>query len=144
MLASLFVAGMLVGRTAIGAGFGSRLGTRTLLACGLVLVELGVALVAISSAAPLAGLGLALSGLGTASLWPVGLALGLNHAPRAQMAASARATLASGLAVLVAPSALGLAGDRLGVLMAWPIILGIAALALVVLAIIPPVERTTP
>ncbi len=137
LLASLFVAGMLTGRVAIGGGIGARAGTRALLVLGLGVVMLGVALVAVSTVPALSGLGLFLSGLGTAGLWPVGLALAMRHAPHAAMAAAARATLGSGLAVLIAPSALGLAADSVGVVAAWPIILAVAAAGLLTLALIP-------
>jgi MFS family permease len=137
LLASLFVAGMLAGRTAIGGGVGARARTRLLLAGGLGLVLLGAGLVAVSTVPLLSGLGLLLTGLGTAGLWPIGLALAMRHAGNAALTASARATLAAGLAVLLAPSALGLAADAVGVVAAWPIVLAIATAGLLVLALAP-------
>jgi hypothetical protein len=45
--------------------------------------------------------------------------------------------LASGMAVLVAPSALGLIRDGIGVVSAWPVIMVLAAMGLVLPAIAP-------
>ncbi|MGD0249050.1 MAG: MFS transporter, partial [Candidatus Limnocylindrales bacterium] len=65
LLASLFVAGMFVGRAAIGRGFGGGRAPRGILAAGLVVVVVGAGLVWISTMPALAGLGLFLGGLGT-------------------------------------------------------------------------------
>ena len=138
LLVSLFVAGMFAGRAAIGRGLGARRGSRGLLAVGLAIVLTGASLVWVSTVPALAGLGLFLGGLGTAGLWPIGIAVALQIAPKAQFEASARATLASGFAVLIAPSALGLLADEVGVVSAWPVILLVAAAAMVVVAVTPP------
>jgi fucose permease len=137
ILASLFVAGMFVGRAAIGRGVGARRSSRSMLAAGLVVVLAGSILVLVSPLPILSGIGLFLGGLGTAGIWPVGLSAALQFAPRAQFQAVARATFGSGIAVLVAPSALGLAADIVGVAGAWTIIPGLAVAALAVLAVTP-------
>ena len=98
---------------------------------------LGAGLVWVSTTPAVSALGLFLGGLGTAGLWPVGLTVAFTSSPGAHLEASARATLASGLAVLVAPSALGLASDAVGVVSAWLIIIALAAVALAVLAVTP-------
>ncbi len=143
LLASLFVAGMLAGRLAIGRGLGGGRAPRAILAAGLAVVLAGAGLVWIAASPLLSGIGLLLGGLGTAGLWPVGLAVALQSAPKAPLAAAARATLASGTAVLLAPSALGLASDSVGVFGAWPMILAFAAAALVVLAVTPRAASAT-
>ena len=137
LLASLFVAGMFVGRTTIGRGLGDNRSHSLVLAAGLCVVLIGAVVVWVSTLPILCGLGLFMGGLGTAGLWPVGLAVALQAAPGAQYQAAARATLASGIAVLVAPSALGLAADSVGVVGAWPIVLGLACAELLVLAVTP-------
>jgi MFS family permease len=137
LLASFFVAGMLAGRSAIGGGFGARRSTRGLMTVSLVVALVGASVVWVSTMPLLSGAGLFLGGLGTSSLWPVGLSVAMRQAPRATIEASARATLGSGLAVLIAPSALGLAADGVGVVAAWPIILGLAVAGLVVMAATP-------
>lgn len=137
VLASLFVAGMFVGRAAIGRGLGAGRAARTILSAGLVVVLAGSCLVWVSTMPVLSGLGLFLGGLGTAGMWPVGLSVALQIASKAQLQAAARASLASGFAVLLAPSALGLAADYVGVAGAWTIIPGLAVAALVLVAITP-------
>jgi len=53
-----------------------------------------------------------------------------------QLQASARApTLGAGLAILVAPATLGLAGDCVRVTTAWPMIMGMAACGLAVVVV---------
>ena len=137
LLASLFVAGMFTGRAAVGRGFGAGREPRGILVAGLVVVLIGAGLVWVSTVPVLSGVGLFVGGLGLAPLWPVGLTVALQSAPKAPLSAAARSTLASGTAVLLAPSALGLASDVVGVVGAWPIILALAGAALVVLAITP-------
>lgn len=137
LLASLFVAGMFVGRAAIGRGLGAGRAPRGILATGLVVVLVGAGLTWISTLPILSGIGLFAGGLGLAPLWPVGLTVALQSAPRAPLSAAARSTLASGTAVLLAPSTLGLASDLVGVAGAWPIIMALAVAALMVLAITP-------
>jgi MFS family permease len=99
---------------------------------------LGAGLIWVAALPVLAGLGLFLGGLGTAGLWPIGISVALQSAPRAQFEASARATLASGFAVLIAPSALGLLADEVGVVSAWPVVMLAAAAGLLVVAVTPP------
>ena len=134
LLAALFVVGMFLGRVAVGRGVGGGLSPRTLLAGGLVVAMIGAGVVWASSIAALSGLGLFLGGLGTAVLYPVGLNVALQAAPHAQMTAAARAAFGTGIALLVAPSALGLASDTLGLMAAWAIIPGIALVGLLVVA----------
>jgi fucose permease len=137
LLASFFVAGMFVARAAIGRGLGGNRASHGILAGGLVVALLGAGLVWISTTPAVSALGLFLGGLGSAGLWPIGLAVALQTAPKAPLQASARATLGSGFAVLLAPSALGLAADKVGVVAAWTIIPALAVAALVVVAITP-------
>ncbi len=137
LLASLFVAGMLVGRTLLGRGMGAARNPRIVLTAGLAIVIAGAGLVWLSRVPALSGLGLFLGGAGTAGLFPIGMAIAFEKAGRAKYEAAARGTLASGLAVLVAPSALGLASDAVGVATAWPIILLLAVAGLAVLAATP-------
>jgi MFS family permease len=137
LLASCFVAGMFAGRAALGRGFGAGRAARGLLAAGLVVVLAGTGLVWAAPTPILAGIGLFVAGLGLAGMWPIGVAVALQDSPKASYEAAARATLASGVAVLVAPSLLGLLSDHVGVVSAWPIILLMAAAGLAVLAITP-------
>ncbi|MFI5258268.1 MAG: MFS transporter [Candidatus Limnocylindrales bacterium] len=137
LLASLFVVGMFVGRAAIGRGLGAGRQPHILLAAGLLIAAAGASLTWVSTVPLLSGVGLLLGGLGTAGLFPIGLTVALQTSPRARLQAAARTTLGSGLAVLLAPSTLGLAADTVGVVAAWPIVLGLALGGLVVLAATP-------
>jgi len=137
LLASLFVIGMFGGRMAIARGAGAQRASRQLLTIALMVVVLGLAVVLVSPLPILSGVGLLLCGLGTAPMWPVGLAVAMGCAPQARLQAAARATLAAGSAVLLAPSALGLASDAVGVVAAWPLIGGLALAGLVALALAP-------
>ena len=137
LLASLFVAGMFAGRAAIWRGFGSRRSPRLMISAGLIVVLAGAMLVWLSTAPVLSALGLFLAGLGTAGVWPIGISVALAVAPNAPLEASARGTFASGIAVLVAPSALGLLSDAVGVVAAWPIVPVLAIAAIAVLAVTP-------
>jgi MFS family permease len=137
LLASLFMLGMFLGRAAIGRGIGSRHAPRLMLAAGLAVVIAGAFLVWASTMPALSALGLFLGGFGTAGLYPIGLFVALQSAARTPFEAAARATLASGFAVLLAPSALGLAADGIGVVGAWTIIPALALAALAVVAITP-------
>jgi predicted MFS family arabinose efflux permease len=142
ILASLFVLGMFLGRTAIGLGFGTGRSPRALLGGSLIVALIGGSLAWISAVPALSGLGLLLGGLGTAALFPVTLNVALQMSPKAQIEASARMSLASGIAILVAPSALGLAADAVGVVGAWTIMPGLAIAALVVVVLMPGPEPT--
>jgi fucose permease len=137
LLASLFVVGMLAGRVAIGRGLGAGHASHRLLAVGLCGAMAGAALVWVSPIPAVSALGLLVGGAGTAGLFPIGLSIALDTAPLAQMKAAARVNLAAGGAALVAPSALGLAADAVGVVTAWLLVLGLAACAMVVLAMTP-------
>jgi MFS family permease len=137
LLASLFVVGMFLCRAALGTGFGGGRTPRLVMATGLLVVIAGACLVLVSPVPILSGVGLLLGGLGTAALFPVGLSVALQSAPNAQFAAAARVTLASGVAVLLAPSALGLAADAVGVAGAWTMIPGLAVAGLIVLGVTP-------
>ena len=137
LLASLFVVGMFLGRGAVGRGLGGSRAPQVLLAAGLLIALSGASLMWVSTVPAVSAVGLLLGGLGTAGLFPIGLTVALQSAPKAQLQAAARATLASGCAVLLAPSALGLAADAVGVVAAWTIVPVLAMVALAVVAVTP-------
>jgi predicted MFS family arabinose efflux permease len=143
LVASLFVVGMFAGRTVVGSGVGSGRSSLALLAAGLVVVLVGAALTWISTTPILSGFGLLLGGCGVAGLWPIGVTVALHTAGVGQLQAAARATLGAGLAILIAPATLGLAGDAVGITAAWPIIMGMAACGLGVVALAHRIGRQT-
>ena len=67
--------------------------------------------------------GLFITGLGVASLYPLILSLALSAADGNTVQAGARATLASGTAILALPLALGGLADAVGIRSAYAIVL---------------------
>ena len=122
---SLFLAGMLLGRLA-----GSRL-VRYFAASHLVIgatlvAALGFLVFWRTGALILCLGGLFVTGLGVASLYPLILSLAMGTAPNNTVQASARATLASGAAILTLPLVLGRLADAVGIRSAY----GVVALVL--------------
>ena len=79
--------------------------------------------------------GLFVAGIGTASLYPLGMATALERAGDAALAAGARLTLATGVAILTMPLLLGAVADNVGVVAGWPLVIGLCALAFVLLRV---------
>jgi hypothetical protein len=73
-----------------------------------------------------------LAGLGVGPLYPIGIAYALSLVPAGPLAvaASARATLATGLALTTAPVLLAVIAERIGLVNAWPLVAVIAAVTL--------------
>jgi fucose permease len=123
---SLFLGGMIFGRLA-----GSRL-VRHFSAQGVVTAAILVAgagfLIFWSGRNVFLTLsGLFLTGLGVASLYPLLLSLAIGAAPGRTVEAGARATLASGSAILALPLVLGRLADAVGIRSAY----GVVALLLI-------------
>jgi len=113
-LVGVFLGGVLLGRVA-----GSRL-TRRLAAVRILPVALAVAAVGfpvywLVPSTPARVAGLFVAGLGVGPLYPLALALAVGAARGQSATASARASLASGVAILVAPLALGWLADHGGI-----------------------------
>ena len=129
---SAFPAAMLVGRIA-----GSRL-TRRSSSLRLLFVALGVALAGfllfwLARLAELNILGLFVTGLGVANLYPLTLSIAIGLAPDQSNQASARVSMGVGTALLIAPLLLGWLADRLSLQLAYGmvIVLMVAAFAIV-------------
>jgi len=90
----------------------------------------GAGVVWVSTAAILSGAALFLAGVGVAILYPLGVAAALAGAPEQLGLAGNRLTMASGLAILLAPLALGAIADATGVIAGWGLVLGLVAVAL--------------
>ena len=67
--------------------------------------------------------GLFVTGLGVASLYPLIISLALGAAQENTVAASTRATLASGTAILALPLVLGRLADYIGIRSAYSVVL---------------------
>jgi MFS family permease len=137
LTAAFFFAGMFTGRVGLSLGIGIEGDVRRATGVGLMLAGLG-ALVAWLSTVPLvSGAGLFASGVGVAGLYPLGIAAALATAPDQLARAGARLTLASGVAVLVAPLALGVVADATGVVAGWTLVIGLSVVALILSRALP-------
>jgi fucose permease len=115
---SLFLAAMIIGRLAV-----SRLvhyfSTHRLVTLSILVASAGF-LVFWMAGNPLLGMsGLFITGLGIASLYPLILSMAIASAGENTVKASARATLASGTAILALPLILGRLADFVGIWKAY-------------------------
>lgn len=79
----------------------------------------------LGGSAQLALLGLFLTGLGVASLYPLILSLAIETAPGQSALATTRASLASGVAILVLPLFLGRMADAVGIRLAYGVVVAV-------------------
>jgi fucose permease len=119
---SAFPAAMLVGRVA-----GSRLtrhsSSLALLLSALAVTLLGFPLFWLARLPALNILGLFITGLGIANLYPLTLSIAIGLAPDQANQASARASLGVGAALLTAPLLLGWLADRLSLQLAYGLVI---------------------
>ncbi len=119
---SLFLAAMIVGRI-LGSRLVQRFSTRAVVTVSIVIAGIGFQLFW-RAQSPWIGLsGLFLTGLGIANLYPLILALAINAAGENTVQAGARATLASGTAILALPLLLGRLADAVGIRPAYGVVL---------------------
>ncbi len=119
---SLFLAAMIVGRL-LGSRLVQRFSTRTVVMVSIVIAGVGF-LLFWRAQSPWVGLsGLFVTGLGIANLYPLILSLAINAADENTIQAGARATLASGTAILALPLILGRLADAVGIRPAYGIVL---------------------
>lgn len=117
-----FSAAMLTGRFT-GSRLAHRWSTRTLLNVSLGLTLLAFPIFVYARIPALNILGLFLSGLGIANLYPSTLSMAVGLVGEKTNQASARASLAVGAALLIAPLILGWFADRLGIRNAYGIVI---------------------
>jgi hypothetical protein len=137
LAAALFFAGMFAGRVGLSLGIGTGGNVRRATGVGLVLAGLGAAVAWLSTVPLISAAGLFVAGVGVAGLYPLGIAAALAIAPEQLARAGARLTLASGVAVLVAPLALGAVADATGVVVGWTMVIGLTVVALVLSRALP-------
>lgn len=129
---SLFLAGMIVGRLAGSRVLHALPPRRVVLLSNLLAI--GGFLLFWTAQRPAAGLiGLTLTGLGVASLYPMILATAIGAARVDESRAGARTTLASGTAILLLPLVLGRFADTAGLRAAYGVV---AALLLLLLGLV--------
>jgi fucose permease len=119
---SLFLAAMILGRV-LGSRLVQRFSTRTVVTVSIVIAGIGF-LLFWTAAGGLIGLGgFFVTGLGVANLYPLILSLAINASNGDTVQAGARATLASGTAILALPLALGNVADVIGIRLAYTVVL---------------------
>jgi fucose permease len=118
---SLFLAGMIIGRLA-GSRVVHRFSTPQVVMASILVAGIGFALFWTTGQAGLGLVGLFVTGLGVASLYPMILSLTIGAANTDTDQASARATLASGSAILVLPLLLGRLADMVGIRQAYGVV----------------------
>ena len=132
LVATMFYAGMGTARIGLSFHVVSGRDPLWLIRGSLAVALFGSLLAWATSGIELAALGVYLGGLGTGFLYPLGVTVALSLVPGMQDRGSARLILASGVAILVSPLALGVAADMAGVSIGWLLVPGLclAALAL--------------
>jgi fucose permease len=131
---ALVLAAMLAGRIA-GSRLLQRFSPQGLLFASLAVTMVGFLLFWQVHNMGLVAVGLVAAGLGVANLYPTTLALAVGVAPGQPDQASARASLASGTAIIALPFLLGRIADQVGIAPAFALVgvLTLAAAALLLL-----------
>lgn len=128
-LVSLFFLAEIVGRF-IGSRLARAIRSTRLILLAVLLTVTGFPLFWLAPIAPLRLIGLCITGMGIANLWPLSIALTLGTVPEQTDAASARTALGAGMAILIAPFVLGWLADQVGIRGAY----GIVALLLLLIS----------
>jgi fucose permease len=137
---SLFLIGMAVGR--VGGGRFS--GTGSLFLSAVTVSAVGFAIFWLASTPIVAAIGLLITGLGVALLYPLSISRAIAAWPSDPTRASARAALAVGLAFGIAPYALASIAERTGFRSAFlivPALLAVVTINAVALGRTPSSER---
>ncbi len=129
---SLFQAGMIIGRLTASRLL-RRFSTFQILTVSLLIATVGFLLYWSAQAAGLVVLGLFITGLGVASLYPMAMSFALGAAEGRTVQASTRAGLASGIAIFTLPLVLGRLADALGIHQAYGVIIVLLAAAFVLI-----------
>ena len=122
LVSSVFLLAMLVGRLA-GSRLARRMAEQLMLLMALGVATAGFLIYWLVPTPWLTVTGLLIAGLGVANLYPFTLSLEMQASRGQNDAASARASLASGSAILAAPFVLGWLADQIGLQAAHGIVL---------------------
>lgn len=142
-MVSLFLGAMIIGRFA-GSRLVQRFSTEHLLTGTILLASAGFLLFWKGGGLVLCMLGLFLTGLGVASMYPFIMALAMGSAPYQTMQVGARATLASGTAVLTLPLILGGLADAVGIQAAYGVVLLLLVAVFLILQVSNRMKSTLP
>jgi fucose permease len=118
---SLFLAAMIVGRMVVSR-LVRRFSVHNVVIASIVLAGIGFALFWLTNIPVLGLTGLFVIGLGVAGLYPLILSLAIGVAHNNTTQASARATLASGTAILALPLVLGRLADMTSIRQAYGVV----------------------
>jgi len=118
---SLFLAAMIVGRL-VGSRLVYRFSTYRVISASILVAGAGFLVFWMTNNAVLGLVGLFVTGLGVASLYPLILSLAIGTANNNTVQASVRATLASGTAILALPLVLGRLADMVGIWQAYGVV----------------------
>jgi fucose permease len=119
---SLFLAAMIVGRL-LGSRLVQRFSTRLVVTVSMIVATVGFLLFWRAESSFLGLSGLFITGLGVANLYPLILSLAISAADGNTVQAGARATLASGMAILALPLSLGRLADAMGIRSAYGVVI---------------------
>ena len=119
---SLFLAGMIIGRLA-GSRLVQNFSAHKLITLSILIAGTGFLIFWMAGNALLGMSGLFITGLGIASLYPLILSMAMAAAENNTVKASARATLASGTAILALPLILGRLADAVGIWWAYGVVI---------------------
>jgi len=119
---SLFLIGMIVGRF-LGSRFVQRYSTGKVVTASILAAGIGFLCFWATKNIWVGLIGLFITGLGVANFYPLILSQAINAADGSTIQAGARATLASGTAILALPLALGGLADAIGIRPAYGIVL---------------------
>jgi len=119
---SLFLGAMIIGRI-LGSRLVQRFSARTLVTVSILVAALGFLLFWTAENSILGLSGLFITGIGVANLYPLILSLAIGAADGNTVRAGARATLASGTAILALPLILGSFADAVGIRLAYALVL---------------------
>jgi fucose permease len=118
---SLFLAAMIIGRMSVSR-LVQRFPVLNVVIASIVLAGIGFTLFWTTSISILGLTGLFVIGLGVAGMYPLLLSLAIGVARNNTTQASARATLASGTAILALPLVLGRLADMIGIRQAYGVV----------------------
>ena len=118
---SLFFVAMIVGRL-LGSRLVRSFSVHRVIVVSILVAGLGFWLYWTAAAVAFGLLGLFVTGLGVAGLYPLLLSLAISVAGPNAVQAGARATLASGVAILALPLVLGRLADQLGIHSAYSVV----------------------
>jgi fucose permease len=121
---SLFLAAMILGRMA-GSRLVQRFSTRAVVTVSILIAGIGFLIFWRAEISLVGLIGLFLTGLGIANLYPLILSLAISAANGNTDQAGARATLASGTAILALPLMLGRLADVVGIRSAYGVVVAL-------------------